>query len=104
MVPPAYIGGASPVAVIFLLSVALCIHNIYHFINPSLLYFKKSHILSISQTMAVATYLFIVMTTGQLTDTRLALAKIAMAGVLVSIPVVVLISRGPRRNHDPQGI
>lgn len=104
MVPPEYIGSTSPVTVVLLLSAALCIHNMYHFINPCLLYFKKSYILSVSQIMAVATYLFIVMTPVQLTDTRLALAKIAMAGVLVSIPMMFLISRGLRRNHDPQGI
>ena len=100
MVPATYIGSASPVAVIFLLSVALCIHNMYHFINPCLLYFQKSYILSVSQITAVVTYLFIVMMPVQLTDTRLASAKIAMAGVLVSIPMTFLIIRWLGRNDD----
>ena len=104
MVPASYVGNASPVGVIFLLSVALCIHNMYHFINPWLLYFQKSYILSVSQIMAVATYLLIVMMPVQLTDARLASAKIAMAGVLVSIPMMFLICRVLRRNHDPRGI
>ena len=100
MVPATYIGSVSPVAVIFLLSVALCIHNMYHFINPCLLYFQKSYILSVSQITAVVTYLFIVMMPVQLTDTRLASAKIAMAGVLVSIPMTFLIIRWLGRNDD----
>ena len=104
MVPHAYIGSASPVIIIFLLSIALCIHSTYHFINPCLLYFKKSYILSIAQVLAITAYLFLVMTPVQLTDIRLSFAKIVMAGVLVSIPMTFLIIRQLRHSDDSQGI
>lgn len=104
MVPPMYVGGESLISVIGLLSVALCVHNLYHFINPCLLYFKRSFILSVSQIMAVAAYFVVVMTAVTLTDTRLAIAKILMAGVLLCIPLVYLVGGGMKKINDSRGL
>ncbi|PQJ18520.1 hypothetical protein [Nonlabens tegetincola] len=49
----------SPILLLFIFSIGLYIFSIYHFINPVLIYFKKSIFMSISLFVSVVVYLLL---------------------------------------------
>ena len=90
LVQSAYVVEGATEKVIVLFSVAYCAHIVYHFVNPYLLFFNRSHVLTISQILAVVFYIVVVLSIHEINDISFAAARLVMVFLMLLCPLVLV--------------